>query len=150
MLIENTQARLIHIQTGYVKNGEVGTAQYLSVMPGINDISDDTWLAALEYDGAKEHVACGDLVERAESPKQDGGLEAMDVVKALEVIKNTFKCDMLQVWLAAEKRTPVIAALDAQIKLMGGEIVDAKPTQEDPTKPVIEPIKRSAGRPKKY
>jgi hypothetical protein len=140
MLIENTEARVIHIQCGYLTNSEgTGSASYTNLIPGINDVEDAVWSACKGYAGTREHLGSGALVERGLSPVKNVGLTAHDPSKALAIIKDTFKVDLLREWLEVEKRHQVIDAIKAQIELMGK--VPETPKVEPTPEPTPEPEK---------
>lgn len=100
------------------------------LIPGVNDIPQAEWEAALKlYPRLKHFVDAGDIETmdksgnvRDDDAKQPGApLEAADLSKlndkkAIALVKETVDERLLNIWYESEKRKPVVMAIEGQFE----------------------------------
>jgi hypothetical protein len=117
MLIKNTEANLKHIDVSGGSQGGI----ILSLMAGYNEVEPAAWEKALKSYVVQEWVKSG-KIEAGDPKRTARDLSGFDARGAIAVVTETFSETLLLEWQSSEKRGNVLAAIQAQVKLITPDV----------------------------
>ncbi|OES45236.1 hypothetical protein [Domibacillus iocasae] len=99
------------------KGKHVRHAAGVMVIPGANQIEDAAWKKFSGHPLMKKLISAGEI----EAMGQAQTTKDLKADKAIALVKDTFDVSLLTEWRAAEDRTTVLEAIDAQLAELQGE-----------------------------
>lgn len=99
------------------KGKHVRHAAGVMVIPGANQVEDAAWKKFSGHPLMKKLIDAGEIeaMGKAQTTKD------LSANKAIPLVKDTFDVSLLNEWRAAEDRTTVLEAIDAQLSEIQGE-----------------------------
>lgn len=104
------------------------TCKSVNLLPGVNEVDAAEWAKVVANPIVKYKLESGDL-EVIDMVKGANPLAGMPDPRAVKLVQETVVLELLEKWLAKEKRAKVVAALKKQIEELNKPI--GKPSDED-------------------
>ncbi len=119
VLVHNMEARIhcignLHLRiTPVIQNVAIGAPVPPddALLPGVNELDEAEWTKAEQNPIVKHYIKTGVFKVN----RQAADITALSPKEALELVKATFDRGLLEKWVEAEKRKPVLDAIGVQL-----------------------------------
>lgn len=124
---------LVHNLRPHHRTIDLGKDRTIRLLPGTNEVDADLWKLATEIKTTiRKRQANGStrkieaslidvLVKAGDLTYEDTTLDTMNAAQAAKTVSTTYDVQLLEAWLASEKRSPIRSVIERQIELLREE-----------------------------